>query len=241
MDLADVMQAVVALRKARDREECLLLDPGVTDGLLRVLPADEISFVDLALRARYSVMIELLPVQPDQHYGEFWEHFWDTPSCSYTERFGRLRGEVMMTEDFFSTRQWHSTGMYTDCLGPCGVDKSLVMPLPGPPGIARRLVFFGRPGRCFGEEHRSAAMLLQPHIADALRRRSRRTAARPLTPRQREILRMVAAGHTNTMIASQLGRSAATVRKHLENAFARLGASSRTEAVAKIRPDATWR
>jgi len=35
--------------------------------------------------------------------------------------------------------------------------------------------------------------------------------------------------------------SPATVRKHLENAFARLEVSSRTAAVAKICPDAAWR
>jgi DNA-binding NarL/FixJ family response regulator len=68
----------------------------------------------------------------------------------------------------------------------------------------------------------------------------RRAATRPLTPRQREILRLIAAGHANTAIARQLGLSPATVRKHLENAFARLDVSSRTEAVAKICPDATW-
>jgi hypothetical protein len=30
------------------------------------------------------------------------------------------------------------------------------------------------------------------------------------------------------------------VRKHLENAFARLDVTSRTAAVAKVCPDATW-
>jgi DNA-binding CsgD family transcriptional regulator len=59
--------------------------------------------------------------------------------------------------------------------------------------------------------------------------------------RQRELLRLVAAGHDNVSIACQLGLSPATVRKHLENAFARLEVSSRTEAVAKVCPDAAWR
>jgi len=35
-------------------------------------------------------------------------------------------------------------------------------------------------------------------------------------------------------------RSGGTVRKHLENTFARLGVASRTEATAKIRPDSAW-
>jgi DNA-binding CsgD family transcriptional regulator len=115
---------------------------------------------------------------------------------------------------------------------------ALVMPLPAPLGIARRLVFT----RCrpFGAEDRSAAVLLQPHIADALRSQSRRDAERLLTGRQRELLRLVAAGHDNTAIARQLGLSPGTVRKHLENAFARLDVSTRTAAVAKVCPDAVW-
>jgi DNA-binding CsgD family transcriptional regulator len=235
------MQAVGALRKARDSEVFVLLHPGVADGLQHVLPADEISFTDLDQRARYSVTLELLPIQSKEHHSEFWEHFWDTLACSYTERMGRLQGEVLMTEDLYGARQRPSTGIHADCLGPCGVDKSLIMPLPAPPDIARRLVFFRRSGRPFGEEHRSTAVLLQPHIADALRLQSRRAATRTLTARQRELLLLVAAGQANTVIARQVGLSPSTVRKHLENAFARLEVSSRTEAVAKICPDATWR
>jgi DNA-binding NarL/FixJ family response regulator len=114
------------------------------------------------------------------------------------------------------------------------------MPLPAPPGKTRRLVFLPQPGRTFDDEERNAAELLQPHIADALRLQSRIAVARLLTRRQRELLRLVAAGHDNIAIASLLGLSPATVRKHLENAFSRLGVSSRTEAVAKFYADGTW-
>jgi DNA-binding CsgD family transcriptional regulator len=240
MDLAGIREAVGALRRARDEVNFVLLDPGAIEGLLRVFQADEISFNDLDLDARRSATTELLTTPPDEHFSEFWEHFWDTPSCCYTEQVSRLRGEVMMTDDFYSTRQWHSTGMYTDCLGDCSVEKALVMPLPAPLGIARRLCFFRHSDRSFAEEHRSAATLLQPHIADALRRQGRHAAIHSLTPRQRDLLLLVAAGHTNTAIARQLGLSPFTVRTHLENAFARLGVSSRTQAIAKVYPDATW-
>ena len=53
-----------------------------------------------------------------------------------------------------------------------------------------------------------------------------------LSPRQREILALVAAGRTSKEIASVLGISESTVNWHLANAFERLGASSRAEAVA---------
>jgi DNA-binding CsgD family transcriptional regulator len=246
MNLAGVIQAAGALREARGGDG--LEDPCVADCLARLFPADEISLCELDWRHRRSRLVGLVPAwnsegeetfDEDEH-AAFWEHFWPTIGCSYTERIPRLRHEVMMTEDFYSARQWHSTGLYTDYLGPGGIDKSLIMPLPGPPGIARRLIFMRGPGPSFTDKHRSAAALLQPHITDALRLQARRAAARSLTARQRELLQLVAAGHHNRAIARQLGLSPGTVRKHLENTFARLGVASRTEAIAKIRPDSAW-
>jgi DNA-binding CsgD family transcriptional regulator len=55
---------------------------------------------------------------------------------------------------------------------------------------------------------------------------------RDLSPRQREILALVAAGRTSKEIAGQLGISESTVNWHISNVFERLGASSRAEAVA---------
>ena len=189
MDLVGVLQAAGALRKARDGDVFVLLDPSVARALLRVLPADQVTCNDLDVRAHRCALVELLPTEAGEPHGEFWQH----------------------------------------------------MPLPAPPGIARRLVFFRGPGHPFGEAERDAAVLLQPHIAEAIRVQGRRAAQQPLTGRQRELLALVAAGHDNIAIACQLGLSPATVHKHLENAFARLDVSSRTAAVAKICPDATWR
>lgn len=60
-----------------------------------------------------------------------------------------------------------------------------------------------------------------------------------LSPRQREILALVAAGRTSKEIAGDLGISESTVNWHLSNVFERLGASSRAEAVAvAMREDA---
>jgi DNA-binding CsgD family transcriptional regulator len=56
-----------------------------------------------------------------------------------------------------------------------------------------------------------------------------------LTLREREIIDHVARGDTNRQIASALRVSEATVRKHLEGAFRKLGVSTRTAAVARLR------
>ena len=57
-----------------------------------------------------------------------------------------------------------------------------------------------------------------------------------LTPREREVLALVADGKTNAEIARQLWISPGTVRRHLENVFAKLGVHTRTAAVARLRP-----
>jgi LuxR family maltose regulon positive regulatory protein len=54
-----------------------------------------------------------------------------------------------------------------------------------------------------------------------------------LTPRELEILRLVSEGLTDGQIAARLVLSKHTVHRHLQNAYAKLGCSSRAAAVAK--------
>jgi DNA-binding CsgD family transcriptional regulator len=52
------------------------------------------------------------------------------------------------------------------------------------------------------------------------------------TPREREVLGLLAAGATDEQIAEMLGLSPATVQTHVRNAKAKLGARTRAQAVA---------
>ncbi len=54
------------------------------------------------------------------------------------------------------------------------------------------------------------------------------------------MLRLVAAGYENVAISQMLGMSPATLRKHMENIHDRLGVTSRTAAVARAFPGASW-
>ncbi len=56
-----------------------------------------------------------------------------------------------------------------------------------------------------------------------------------LSPRERHVLDLLAEGRSNKEIARELGVSANTVKTHLANLYAKLGARRRTEAVAAAR------
>jgi DNA-binding CsgD family transcriptional regulator len=56
-----------------------------------------------------------------------------------------------------------------------------------------------------------------------------------LSPREREILTLVAEGMANKQIARRLGIAEHTVKIHLGNAFRRIGVSDRTSAALWVR------
>jgi two-component system, NarL family, response regulator LiaR len=80
------------------------------------------------------------------------------------------------------------------------------------PGVAARLV------------EAVAARGAAPEQASAAR------AADQLTPREREVLRMLARGLANKRIAYELGLSEKTVKAHVGRVLAKLGVSDRTQA-----------
>lgn len=56
-----------------------------------------------------------------------------------------------------------------------------------------------------------------------------------LTPREHEILDLIAQGLTNSAIAEQLVLSSKTIRNHVSNIFSKLQVATRSEAIIKAR------
>jgi DNA-binding NarL/FixJ family response regulator len=91
----------------------------------------------------------------------------------------------------------------------------------------------------FTERDRSLLELLRPslirmHTAASARRRAIAAPHPPvLTPREQQVLGLVADGKTSREIASLLVVSPHTVRKHIENILEKLEVSTRSAAVAR--------
>ena len=125
------------------------------------------------------------------------------------------------------------------------------------PGYVRVFADEGTPMRALlaqlsearpGQQH--AARRTEPGYAAALLRACgradavpppRRSAAappgmaEPLTGRELEVLRLIAAGSSNQRIARELFVSLDTVKKHVTHLLGKLGAANRTEAAARAR------
>jgi ATP/maltotriose-dependent transcriptional regulator MalT len=117
--------------------------------------------------------------------------------------------------------------------------------LGAPYEAARARVLVGLACRALGDEDACAldleaarAVFAQlgaaPDLArvDSLAPRAAPTDTHGLTPRELEVLRLVAAGKSNREIASALVISEHTVARHVQNIFAKLRVSSRTAASA---------
>ncbi len=73
---------------------------------------------------------------------------------------------------------------------------------------------------------------LDPAVAAALAlsMRTPASSAESLTPREREVITLVAEGRTNREIGKRLGVAERTARTHVSNILAKLGLASRTQA-----------
>jgi two-component system nitrate/nitrite response regulator NarL len=76
-------------------------------------------------------------------------------------------------------------------------------------------------------------MYVDPVLAGALAASSVGSGVPKLTQRERDVLRLLADGLSNEEIGKQLHISAETVRTHVRKAMDKLGADTRTEAVAR--------
>ena len=216
---------------------------GVLTGLRELIPCDEITFqlMDVAAQRVKVLCVSDAGVErdesvgmPDEYLTVFWQQFWEEHGCAgplTTGDYSTLLHHAERTR----TRA-HGSSPLGSLLGAIGMKDEILVPMTPLGGTDRRLLLWrNKDEPDFSEREMAMLALVRPHVAELHTRRDRELRGEPnLTPRQWEVLRQVATGASNTQIARTLGLSDATVRKHLENVFLRLGVQSRTEALARV-------
>ena len=127
----------------------------------------------------------------------------------------------------------------------CPQVKVLMLSMHDQPGYVRRAVELGASGyllKSAGRDEILAAIsaisvgeryiqsvLMEPLLAEVT---SARGQSGRLSPREQQVLQLIANGSENKQIARELGLSEATVKTYIRGVFERLDVSSRAEAVA---------
>ena len=102
----------------------------------------------------------------------------------------------------------------------------------GPNAVAQ--IYLDRHKRPFSERDLAVLNLLVPVFQRHLRQAPTASLPSDVTVQERRVLMEVAAGHSNSEIAATLFIAQSTVRKHLENAFRKLGVTNRLAAVVAL-------
>jgi DNA-binding CsgD family transcriptional regulator len=233
----EVAQLVAFVHDAAELESHLPFPPELLDRLRELVPGAEIAtYCELDWKRRR------VPYEADQLAwardpaveDAYWELVHQHAVCEYFARTGDFRPRRM--SDLLPPREWRSRELYNVVFRPYQYELEVRIPA-SRTGCTRTFLFHAQ-RRDFGERDRFVLDLLRPHlerVVDRFERRAAPGADLPLTRREREILEWVERGKTNTEIAQILWLSPNTVRKHLENAYDKLGVRTRTAAVAQLR------
>jgi DNA-binding CsgD family transcriptional regulator len=185
--------------------------------------------------------------------GDDEELYWTVGPCpisDYRARTGDLCAVTM--SDVIGRRRYHELPIFREYFRPAGIDHMIDLGLPAALRRHRSFILFRRTEEGdFSERDRAVLEMLRPHLyrleahaalrrrlSEALRTRDvdgESSAYAELTPREREIVELVAQGKTNAQIATQLWVAPSTVKKHLEHVYEKLGVGRRTAAATLLR------
>lgn len=217
-----------------------------------LVPCDAITYqeVDPHLQHFYS-MVEY-PEETEASEGDE-ETYWRVAPCptlDFRERTGRL--DAVRTSDLIDRRRYLNLPIYREYFRPAGVEHIIDLGLPAPQGRIRSFVLFRDTGASdFSERDRDVLEALRPHLYAleahaALRRRLVEALAEHdgngnrdctiyagLTPRERDVVELLTQGMTNAEIAAALWVAPSTVKKHLENVYAKTGVGRRAAVAAR--------
>lgn len=224
--------------------------------LTGLIAADAVLYAEFDIEGQ--TMLGGIEFGPDVGEGPDDEaRYWAASPCPITEYRMRTRdGTALRMSDLVSWRRYRATRIYSEYYHPLRSERLLEMGISLRPRHHRSLAAFRAEDTAeFSERDRDVLEALRPHLqarearAELLRRLDHEVDDRsdgdpphpftPLTQREREIIHLVGIGMTNARIAAQLWVTPATVKKHLENVYEKLGVGNRAAAASRLRAQRT--
>ena len=204
--------------------------------LAELIPADLVDYCDLDRVRRCDLDYVEVGQVPDDDWELFWRIADEHPLCHHQQAYADFSATRL--SDVISRRRLVNSRIYAEWFRPSGIEAELEMGI-APSRIRTRNFILDRTHGDFSDRDRAVLEAIRPHLCRIYEMTELRRAvgdAQPeerdrLTDREAEILELVAAGLTNAGIAERLWISPGTVKKHLENVYAKLGVANRTAAV----------
>ena len=205
------------------------------EALAELIPCDAIGYAEIDRVDRRIL----------EHVGDdggddlFWQIIDEHPLCQHQQAY--LDFSATRLSDVTAHAQLVRTRVYADWFAPRRFVAELEVGLARSRARTRNFVLDRTHGD-FSDRDVRVLQLVAPHLAriyETTRLRQALDVKAPdtldcLTGREAEILELVAAGLTNAGIAERLWISPGTVKKHLDNVYAKLGVANRTAAATLV-------
>lgn len=214
-----------------------------------LVPCDALTYQEIDLHEKcFRAMVGIGPDGEADDEALYWK-VGPCPISDYRVRTGDLSAVRM--SDVIDRRRYQELPIFREYFQPAGIGHMVDVGLPAAPGRHRSFILFRRTAAGdFSGRDRAVLEMLRPHLLArearaALRRRlskargtqdgvGKSSACTQLTPREREVVVLVAEGKTNAQIAAQLWVAPSTVKKHLEHVYEKVGVGRRAIAATLV-------
>lgn len=180
-------------------------------------------------------------INMDNSYVEKYQNYFQHCHATTTRQWMRQGANPVST--VIPHRDLMRTEIYNDFLRPSGHYYGInLFAFDGRDSIGDIRIWRRNGHADFDRDEVGLLSLIAPGFTQALKRIERRTQVKPqaspgsakLSPRETEVAGFAAQGLSDKEIARRLDLKFATVRTHLDNAFAKLGVRNRTQLVSLL-------
>lgn len=221
--------------------------PGLLDAIRRAVPSDWASLNDIGPEPGDAMSLVEPPLPVELHVA-FAQHAQDN---HLLQHFQATRdGRAHRMSDVCTEAEFRETDLYREVYAKIGLEFQMSFVFPAQEDHVLAVVL-SRKHRDYSDEEVELVETARPHLIQAFRNAREHSALRQrlgesspvpprdlraygLTSREAQVVRRVATGGSNADIARELSLSARTVQKHLENAYRKLGVSTRSEAARLV-------